>query len=231
MNSIEVKFSLDDGQAVTGEVFFSLSKFDKNTGKRHIKNKIMEKKITDKIIYETIADYTFELFRIFNDKYKAAPIKIQKLLFIAELVSVYRYNNSIFPDSIVFECNACGFKIPTMTDYINNFISNGELDNDTITPTPNETEEIDNLIRIYLIKNIVSEEVLNVIYNTIIVFGKYYPTRLGEMLNDFKVNSKNSFFKQQPPFQFSINEFQILLNNLQDLQQKNEIADFILNYD
>lgn len=232
MSAIEVKFSLADGQAITGEVFFSVSKYDKNNRKKHVKNKSMEfKKSTSEIIYETIADYTFDLFRVFDDKYKASPIKIQKLLFIAEMVSVYKYNESIFPDDVIFECNSCGFKIPTMTNYLNNHISNGELDNSAILLSSNERKEINELKKIYLIKDAVSEKQLDIICDTIIEFGKYYPIELGETLNRFKENSQNILFKQQPPFLFSILEFKTLLNNLEELGNKNKIANFILNYD
>ncbi len=232
MNMVEVKISFNDGQSIVKEMFFSLSDEDKICRKKRIQNKIMEeKRITNSEIYEAIADFSFDLFRVFDDKYKAAPIKIQKLLFISELAYVFKYKGSIFPNDVVFESNACGFKIPTMTKYINNFISNGELDNESIVLTPNETQEIDELKRLYVAKGVICENILNVITKTVIEFGKYYPVDLGEALNDFKKNSQNSFFKQQPPFEFSILEFQTLLNNINNLEGNNSIADFIINYD
>lgn len=232
MNNIEIRISSDDGQVVDGGVFFSISGKDIRCYKNEqTKRKTMEKKELKNIeIYELIADYVYELFKIFNNKYESAPIKVQKLLFVAEMVSIYRYKKSLFPDDVVFECNHCGFKIPTFTDYTKDFISNGVTANEIIIPTDEEIIKINELNTFYMLKGIKSPDI-NIISDTVVNFGKYNPITLGQLLNDFKSNSQSSKFKQQPPFLFTKREFFILLNNLDNLKGKNVIADFILDYD
>lgn len=190
----------------------------------------MSRELTSREIYKLIADYVYELFRIFDNKYKSAPIKIQKLLFIAEMVNSYCYKKSLFPNDIIFECNYCGFKIPVFTDCTKEFISNGDTADEVIVPTNEETVKIDELNTVYVLKGL-DRQNINIIKDTVIAFGKYSPVTLGELLNDFKKNSQSSTFEQQPPFTFTKKEFDLLLHNLTELKEKNTIANFILDYD
>ena len=141
-----------------------------------------------------------------------------------------RYNYSLFPSDVSFECNACGFKIPTLTDYIKNYISDGDIEDTKIILTNEEKEKINNLINVYITEE-VDKTSLTIIADTIGFFGKDSRIRLGSLLNDFKKNSGNQTFDKTPPFTFDKNDFNTLIHNIENLKETNEIAKYIINYE
>lgn len=232
MIHIEVKVSSNDGQAMVGGMFFSLSKADENIIKKHYNVSIMENiKTVHRTITEEIAEYIYQVFQAFNNKYEATPIKVQKLIFISEMVSRYNYNQTILPENTIFECNGCGFRIPTFDGKIKDFISIGDLADKKIDLTDTESNEIDYLIDVFSKRNIISERSLRIISDTIIQFGRYYPHSIGEILNDFKKNSGDELFLKKPPFFFFSDDFNTLLTNLEKINDRNVIADFIISYE
>lgn len=227
MKNIEVEFFSNDGQIVVGGVFFSLSKIDENIRKKQCQITIMD---NNKIL-EEIAEFAYQIFAVFNNKYEATPIKVQKIIFISEMVCRYRFDQSILPSNVEYECNGCGFRIPSFDEKLKDFISVGELKNETIKPTNEELNQINEVIARFTERDIISTRYLRIISNAIIQFGRYYPSEIGEILNDFKKNSKNKLFDKKPPFQFNSEDFNTLLNDIENIVGENVIANFIVNYE
>lgn len=195
--------------------------------------KVVEKRvITSSDVYKELSNYCFDIISVFNYKYKMMPIKMQKLLFIAEMVMRKAYQKSLFPSNVYFESNPCGFKIPVLFDYISEFISIGETADEPIIPTCDENINITKIKNKYMAENIICLEGLEVINGVILEFGKFRPDTLGNLLNDFKNKeiTDSEFFEKNTTFYFYSEEFDCLIKNIDILKGKNVVAEYILNY-
>lgn len=194
---------------------------------------MVEKRVvTSSDVYKELSNYCFDIISVFNYKYKTTPIKVQKLLFIAEMVIRKVYRKSLFPSNVYFESNPCGFKIPVLFDYISEFISIGETADEPIIPTCDENTNIAKIKNEYMAENIICPEGLEIINGVILEFGKFMPDTLGDLLNDFKSSeiTDSDFFVKDTTFYFYSEEFDYLIRNIDILKGRNAIADYILNY-
>ena len=195
-----------------------------------------EKKLNSSVIERTslkeAANYIVNLYDLLNDKFEASPVKVQKLLFIANLTAYYCYGNSFLPNDTEYECNKCGFKIPKVLNEIRNFISAGVIENKKLDLSDYESDALYKTLDSNLTfseNNTLCYNVRKVLLHTFLTFGSYDPVDLGTILNDFKNSPNDDFFKQEPPFLFHEEQFPILIKTVETISN-NEIKQFMEYY-
>lgn len=190
-----------------------------------LKQKGRYEDVYKKIELRDAANYLIHLYDKLDDKYDATIVKIQCLLYIANLKYYFKYNTGFLPDNIEF-VPINGIRIPNVYGKVRDMISIGKKVNEF----NHLMLESHNLLKYKVSKihgfdeNILSKECKKILLETFIAFGSYENTELGIMINEL-----NSSFINKPFFKYKTSfyekDYSQILNCISNVN--NEVTSFI----
>ncbi len=176
------------------------------------------------------ANYLIRLY--YCDNRECTSSSVQKLLVIAQLYSLYVYNEPLFKDDL--KIIPFGFAVPIILDtYSDNIFAKGqlrtELKNDyneynEIIKKPNLSIEKFQLSSFYDIWYPITNEQMKLLDLIYCHFGAYSGRCIGHLMTELKIYNKNRLYKK-----VNIVELEKYIKNIPEEDKQNIIINFIEN--